>query len=648
MELEYPRFVRERLPTLVGYDITDLLNAVAGEGCDRDELIIAQIADHLEALGANRLLAFAVHLGSALPMAEHEQTFLWAIEQITDRRTAPPLVGHTSNSQIVPAERDGDEILPALCWQLLGHADRRIRWRAAHLCVDLANADSTFVEKVFSHFDERSSSGYIDDKTEFYWMSAQVWWLAAVRRIARTVKLTSSQIGRLRAVANSRTWPHALLREHARRTLLDLGSDPGHELSLLNQPASCQMKRRNVYGREGHERSKRFNFDSLDVIPYWYERIARIFAIPMTDFLQNAERWIVDDLGFDTESVLSADKAWRKRYDYGDLDKRHGSAPSVDDLSTYLEWHAQFLVAGQLADAGMPMVVGDYEDSTDPWSEWMDGFINPTGGWLIADLRDPTPLEPRFHQPAPAKETWRDRTDEDFDRELFAENGLVVDSNLEVAYGPLFENCWVNSALVSPQSAVALLLACTTTSHNHNWALPEADSYGDNAHDEPGFRLIGWIAGRSRESTGLEKHDQLRRIDLSHAVPDATFGHVDDQTSEQAVWTLKSATAQLIKWSDSPGDWKHDRPRYSEGRRTIVDTRELLTYLKAQELDLLLEVTIKRHYETDRYRPDDDKDLEHYDRGTTRLYILRRDGELVDGVGRHRRLGNGNCFAAVD
>ncbi len=553
LESEYLRFVRERLPTLLGYDNSGLLDAIANGGWNRDELVATSIAAHLEEVGADRLMALAVHLGSALPPLEHEQTLLWALGQVTDGRTPSPPAGRRGHaSSAAPADPDDSELLPALCWHLLGHADRRVRWRIAHLCVDRASADSSFVDGVFRHFDDRSSCGYYHDKTDFFWMSAQVWWLATVRRIAKAVELTDAQVDRIRRVATNPDWPHALLRELARRTLLDLDLDPDHELSVSNQPASCQVERRHVYGREGFARSERFNFDSMDAIPYWFQEIADIYEIPITDFLQHAEHWVVDELGFDSESVLSADMAWRKRYDYDNFEKRHGSEPMCEDLSTYLEWHVQFLVAGQLADAGTPMVVDKDEDSPDPWSRWMDSFINPTGGWWIADLRDPTPLEPRLHRPAPAEETWRDRIDDDFDRELFADDGVVVDSYLDVSYGLLYENCWVKSALVTPQSALALLLACTTTSHDHNWALPEADSYRDNAFDEAGFRLIGWVASRNRESTGLEKHDPLRRIDLSHAVPDAT------------------------------------------------------------------------------------------------LYILRRDGDMVDGVGRHRRLGEGNRLAAVD
>lgn len=648
LESEYPRFVGERLPSLLGYDTADLLDAIAGDPSDREHLAVAGIAIHLEAVGSDRLMALAVHLAGDLPQIDQEQTFLWALSQITDGR-AESRPGSERRRSVSPPNSDPtrNAILPDLCWHLLGHPDRRVRWRVAHMCVDRAAVDSEFVDQIFARFDDHSSCGYYDDSTEFFWMSAQVWWLVAVRRIARTVALTEGQVNRLRAVVDNRGWPHALLRELARRTLLDL--DPRDPVALSNQPLSCEVKRRHVYGASDPSSSTRFRFDWMDAVPYWYHEITQIFDRTMDDFLRRADAWVVDELCFDNESVLSADISMRKRYEYAKFDKRHGSEPVCEDLSTYLEWHAQFLVAGELADGGTPVVVGDYEDSPDPWHGWMAQFLSPTGGWWISDLRDPTPIEARFHQPTPSKSTWRERNDADFDRELFTDDGLVVDSYLEVSYGSLHENCWVNSALVTPEAALALLLACTTTSQPHNWVLPEADSHRDNAIEEPGFRLVGWIAARERESTGIEKHDPLRRIDLGHSVPDSTF-RSDDQhpPTVEALWTLKDARSRLIKWSDATDEERGERSRYSEGRRTIVGIDQVLSHLQSTGLDLLLEVTIKRHYESDSYGRDDDQEFEHYDRGATRIYILRRDGVLVDGVGRHSQIGPGNRLAVVD
>lgn len=430
-------------------------------------------------------------------------------------------------------------------------------------------------------------------------MSAHVWALLVVRRIACDLPdLIRAHSDRLEAIVGNALFPHVLIRELARSTLIAVGTGP-EGLEVLNQPKACHVERRHGYSRSGlHDRPERFRIDSMDVIPYWYDPLGRVFDLAGGEIADRATRWIVDEWNFDDDAVLAVDLELRQRRGYDDLYKHHGTNTKLEDLSSYLEWHAMFLVAGELVDdSSYPIVVPDYEDVEDPRMEWLGRYLNPTDGYRIGDLRSAVPLQPWLHVLDRGEGNWRTCEDADFEREVIDGDDIVVSANIEVSHGTVYSGVMVSSALVAQETATALLRSLQDVADFRAYALPDANDHYSRQFDSDEFILRGWLDDYMRETTGLEKHDEARRIDLSHARPSSRF-EAWANVPVANPWLLRCVPCRLVKWSDElPNTDRRTRSSHSVGYRLSIARSDLLSYLTFEQMALVLEVSITRNFD---------------------------------------------------
>ena len=627
------------LATYLDIDVLDDPVGLALEATSRD----------LHSLTTRHLVRIAMTISDHLPEHDRLSNVTWLLDD---------LLGDVDTNTEDKAELQGLELLADFSWALLGHPDKYVRWRAAHLVLDLSRASSVFIDYLFANIQDRTGFGYYAPTSEFLWMSAQVWTLLCLRRIAvDNPEVVRDVIPMLRNMATSVQWPHALLREIARRTLLEyltrtdgVAFSDQDEIVITNQPRACRIDRRYRIRRERAQSDEpRFWFDSLDTVRYWFDPLGDVFGITARDVELRADHWVVDRLGYDNNIVRADRPKFSNRYDYHHYSNNHGTQPRVENLRTHLEWHAMFLVAGELIDSGTELVVPDYRDAEDSWDDWLMRFLNPLDGLWIADLRESVPPSTRLHTPNPQQATWRHVSEVEYDHEIMVDDALVVSASLTNSYRALYESIYVNSALVSPESAISLLLSLQSTENHRSFALPLDD--GNHEIDEPNFQLLGWLEEMYLERTGLDEHDPIRRISLRTVIPGHRFTHeVEDAflLNEQAAGEDPPRhTVQVRRWSDEPANQRTDyRSRYTDGQQTLVRTSELLNFLSESNKELILEVIISRNFAST-YRNEHEEE-EEYDLGTARIYLLRRSGILIDGMGRYGQLGTGNCGAAKD
>ena len=652
-----PRFFLERLPRLVGFDYRTPPKSAAylcGSAVDDPiGLVLDATSRHLETLDLEQLVVIGKVLADALPQQACVEGLHWILND---------LLGNPHSAPRVPQEPSNEALLPRLTWSLLGHPDKFVRWRAAHYLVDRSRVSPPIIDRLMQHFDDRSGLGHVAPTSTFLWMSAQVWALLALRRLAiddpATINLV---IPRLRRIAADTDWPHALLREVARLTVLEWantspssGDNADEGLQLANRPHACSIDRVREWQRAAREREgMRFSFDSMDTVPYWFASAARIFALPTDEFEIRAEHWIVDELGFNDEIVCESAGFFRRRFGYVHSDNRHGSQPRVENLQRYLEWHSMFLVAGELADSGAPVVIPEDDPIEDPWIVWLGEYVKPDGARFGSDRRDPVPLVSKVYGHEPTVEGWRDVATGDFDGEVLREDSVVVRAAVKTCYGPLDESVSVYSALVSPESAGSLVKSLQNSPDHHCYVFPTEGTSSGREIDLAGFRLIGWLAESEWCSTGLEEYDPIRRIDSEPISPGPAFDqYLCERGRSPGVSPEKATLTNPVKirnWSDVPRKWsEYSRPRYAEGQEVLVQVGDLLAFLDSAEMDLVLEVIISRNFEWRRGEVRRDREEELYDRGTARIYLLRRDGSLVDGMGRYIRIGESDCHSTQD
>ncbi len=195
-------------------------------------------------------------------------------------------------------------------------------------------------------------------------MAARLWAVMLLSRIAlEDPQTVAPHIAKLLAIASDDSFPHYLIRHHAKRAIehliaskaVTLSQKQAKTLAAVNKPRLALVTAKRGF-RSDLERSggsgRRFHFNGLDTIPYWYSPLYGNFAnLKPDDFYKVMERWIVNEWGAD-DTVNHWDKEVRKgRLSESESMKTYrgqGGYPTIERYGSYLEWHAMFCGLGDL------------------------------------------------------------------------------------------------------------------------------------------------------------------------------------------------------------------------------------------------------------------------------------------------------------
>jgi hypothetical protein len=265
--------------------------------------------------------------------------------------------------------------------------------------------------------------------------------------------------------------------------------------------------------------------------------------------------------------------------------------------------------------------------------------------WL-ADFRGMKPLEAKFwFDPQGDIEEWIDNVgDNDFLAELELDNDghkVVIGCHHETRSSNFNIEVTVDSALVSPSTASALMRALQTADDPFDYHLP---SVSDHLKiDHPPYRLKGWLDDDHSES-GIDQRDPLRYDVIaicsspsSQVVSALTLEFVYDNALKWVQAGDHNTVFGYESWSDVRWDDFDERSLYdnevrSSGWRLRVSRKALEAFLKKAGLDLIVKVQIDRRnkgYEYSRYDQKETKKSKF-----DRLFLLRRDGTVEAAEGR--------------
>ncbi|WP_441178115.1 hypothetical protein [Micromonospora sp. SD12] len=674
-----------RLPTFV----TDHLPELFASGSDPDGAYVISVVlpSEAEALTAALIEGTAAHL-EGLTTAQ-----LHAISRImSDVLLGPQARASVVLSALAPPEAPPDSpltmrvaqvrvdrenlpdppedqvgLLAATLWSLLGHEDRRYRWLAAHtlrLLVthgsgrplirylwDLANR---VIAGSADPNESRSSFRALD--LEFLAMSAVQWLLLVIARVAHDKPdAVVPIVDELSECALNTSSPHASIRELARRAVLAVAVASAdavpatmvERLRFANAPTACSVDRNPLRG-SNRTTHTRFHFDTMDTVPYWFEPLARVFHnLTTADVARHADAWITDRWG---RSNNQEQDPWLKRNaDSWELTSNgHGSIPTIEIHSTYLEYHAMLCTAGELVDAGAQLEV-DYRgrDAGDPWEEWLASFMPQSVDVWRADMRQAAPLRP-ITTGAWAKATSRlivreDQPREsaglhDFDpkaavqqmlehlRELDDDPEMVLVSGTISTYKHEWScSAWMTSALVIPSAGRSLLHALAEDRAQPR-TLPFAGA-GVSAWDEidaPGLRLQGWLVEERPDREGMDKHDPLA-CGLSHRLTfpagDAltAMSLVPDRTHTRYTESSGALGARLRCWDEEDQfRWRGQAPHQSSGNYLAIRRDLLNDFLTKRQVSLVAVVHASLYR-----RRESRRDTRH---AATRYLLIRAEG----------------------
>ncbi len=558
---------------------------------------------------------------------------------------AAALVGLLENSvrggnpdiAILPADASGP--IPMMLWSAFGHPRREIRWRAAHATRELLThpdptATAPLTSALVGCLDRADAGAFRTPALHFYQLSAMAGLLVALEWVAADrPTLLVPHLDVFIRYATSRDLPHAQIRELARRTALAV-IDPADQridsLRCANQPTCCRVQRERRH--DGDDRSisedRRYDFDPIDTLPYWYAPLARVFDVPVDAIAEIAETWILDRWGLSEDDWWTDARELRDQRSWERTSHRHGSIPPEENLQLYLEYHAMMAAAGELVDAGRPICVDTWDD--DSWEYWLAPHLPAAGRWL-ADLRAPVPAEPAlFGRLRPLDEAWDTPEPDEYDWAFGLENGQLPEDVRTAASTTLRraggrENTYVQSALVRPDEAQDLQRALAASSNPTDWKLPDEDerdfevAYGV-------FELRGWLTEPRDHRDTLDEHDPYanglrqalpmpgRRFrDNARATPDPTGLRLLGQDG--------TVLAQGEQWADPGIDDDRETTVSSFGYRIHITRSALLQYLAYSRTILIVEVQLGRHRS--------DTGINGYRPPHSRIYLIDADGTVT-------------------
>lgn len=630
----------------------------------RDALLLG-LERHAEAMtpaGIYHVVEVATELADASDVARIAEGLAGKLAE----RVRPE---HRACWDLADLPTSGADAAGRLLYAWLGDPDLRIRWRAAHAGRRLARAgEHAIVGAAVGQYARIDESLFRDPHAPFYWQAARLWLVVALARGAHEAPTAIAPYAAFLVRAGlDDEFPHLLLRSVAREAARALAASgltvdgaaviAQEDLVALDVALGTRRPRaerdRNTEPRDLDDRgdARRFHFDVLDTIPYWYAPAVRAFAdLDMRAFLDAAERWIVDRWSVRGPVWEWAREPRQHRLDrWEDTSHSQGSRPLVERYSTHLEWQAMWCAAGSLL-ATHTLTRGRSWPDADPDDElerWIGraGLSDPP--YWAADFREHAPPAKRGLPPAHTSATWLQEVAE---ADLRDEAGLAAGSGWITVAAEDAIDAWggyvatsVHTALVSPGTAAALVRALQTVDDAHRFRLPDAgDDFEIRA---PKHQLLGWLERRETERGDLDDYDPIRRGAAGRVpnIPDKIVALLGIQFVLDPFprWANTQTGATVLRyrtWSDE--EVRTSRYRRSEpssrGWRLQITAEALTEVLVARRLDLVMEVGVHRrargyNYPTG-YTSDDPKATED-DARFSRLYLLRADGSFAGAEG---------------
>lgn len=651
-----PEVIAARLPDFIRYIAhgeTSLPRALERTGLNSTQivdLLLRSVELHGQALGGDQIFAMSGLIGEHLDPFSAGRLGEWYARRLADR--------------IEPNDRDQiwlEAEVPAavttavarLLYACMGDYDVRVRWRAAHAVRRLARLGAAPVLNAFiAEYGRREEKLFRSPHLDFYWIAARLWFVIAWDRIVGEVPQFGVLAGpKLLSIARDEDFPHLLVQSFARDACLkllaagQLALEPSaiRELEgvarshLLPQP----VPKGRPHGRRGHasDEGRRFHFDPMDSIPYWYDPMLDAFAdVSQDQLLATAEHWIIDRWGYPGD--IRRFEAERRRHRFSDRDwsltsNRHGSNPTLERLNTHLEWHGLWCAVGELIRTEPLIAEEHFEWDALPRRIAREMLSGPP--LWSADLREPVPLRPDFwNEPREPLAEWVTMVREErMRKELLPADRpgyVVVGGSWHVRTYDRIENVSCSSALVDPTLSASLLRAVQTMDSAWDYGIPREGEEDDLDPEKGPYQMIPWLRTPNSDG-GVDNQDVLRgnasliNWQPGRRVREACALHRDP--SGAPLWTAPSRPPMFRYevW----GEHDRDDDRYSmnlavAGCRLLVEQAQLQEFLAREGLELMVEVEVRREGRENRrsYDPEDDTPDSPYDR----VYRLDSAGRI--------------------
>lgn len=624
---------------------SDLFSINEGE---TEEIIFNLLPEKIEYLEAPAIYQCIAFFRNKLSKEENEKLLEWVLLKSNDKIPKDFGDGEYNNNFISPTTPDA--VVAGMIRYILGHPDKRLRWRGLHSLRRIICSKNTSILRILLlKQNETDCHPFQHKEFPFFWMSAKLYLWVGIARLSHensnAIEIFKDEI--IKETKNE-VLPHVLIRYFVKQSALNLYKNNTNlfseeEILHINRLNESQLpivedveKKRNVRGDSILDECK-FDFDSMDTLPYWYSNLGDCFNLGSHQVARIADKYISEIWGYSGD----ARKDNHVTEDYDLTGNRQGSLPTVENLRKYYEYHAMYSAASELLISDeLAYKDGEYRS----WNYWLKSEALTWSTYWLSDLRDALPLNRRLwiKQQDVFDEKWvADLKLEDYFEVMnIGKNSttdtIILNSNYTQYFGKNYESVSVSSALVSTKHSKSLLRALQTANSHRDYLIPLEDN--DLEINKDDFKLLGWLRHTSSQYSGIDEKDPFaNKINSSFiTLGEIVSKHFDIRFSDnnKHAFYEEKIISSLQNWSNEK-DYKGYSDIQSHGSLLSFNIEFLLSFLKEVQMSLIVECVIDRTLESRRYDFNTPETI-----NKAKLFLIDETGKITTANGESYQIGS--------
>lgn len=648
------------------WSIRQFANLFSIDDSQLADILVEILPQKIDLLSDESIYSSFELIKTKLSTSNNEELLLWILER-WNSKIKPEIADGNWNEELAPPNTAKENIAYLLRF-ILGHPDKKLRWRAIHSIRRLVKFNNVEILKVLlENQNKKDCLPFQNKKYLYYWMSSKLYLWIAIDRIS--IENPASLIGFKDTFYKdlmSQELPHVLIKYYIKKSCLNLYafdnsiySDTEFQNIQQVNKSKLECVEEKKYSRQQRKYSTKskkewkFKFDALDTLPYWYSNLGDPFNLSEYDVADIADRFITEKWGYtgnpNKDDFIKGqlyDREWYK------TSHRQGNIPEIESLSIYFEYHAMYCTANFLLENESLL---ENDSTWNSWDYWLNSKANAFDNFWLSDLKDPVPLKYKYWKNDINKfdKEWRSSIPEEYFDEII---GFSNDDEkrLLTVYGGISRNVGVNeetvtilSCLVSNKGADALLRALQTTKDSYDYSIPfddegDDDDYDKEAINQNGFSLKGWLIDVRSEFEALDSDDPFFN---GTSKGYARFGNtvhehfnIEYDNLFKHSYNENSLISIYENWNEI-SDEEYRRRKYNTDLETSgsilsVNSGFILNVLQAQQKSLIIRCVIERQLEEREYRKRYDDNRNH-----VKLYLIKPDGTVKTLRGRNYKIG---------